>query len=93
MKKRTAPGIILTIIGLALFAYLGIGQRMQKNLVKAGSAIRSNHTIQANEQSFPVSSLLAGFLLMSGISLVAISAQQELHREERIRAPKVSEKS
>jgi hypothetical protein len=91
MKKRTAPGIILAIIGVGLFAYLGIGQTTQKNPMKAGSAIRSNHTIQVNEPSFPFSSLLAGFLFMSGISLVAISAQQESHRQERIQAQKESE--
>jgi hypothetical protein len=98
MKKRTAPGILMTIIGVALFAYLGIGQTMRRNLVQAGSAIRSSRSIQANamqmnEQGFPISSLLAGFLFMSGISLVAIGAQQELHRKERIQAPRETRNS
>ncbi|MGH9747378.1 MAG: hypothetical protein ACRD59_14880 [Candidatus Acidiferrales bacterium] len=76
MRKRIAPGFTLAIIGLALFAYLGIGQTVRKHVADAGVALRSAHGMQVNDPPFPVGSLLAGFLLMSGISLVAIGAQQ-----------------
>ncbi|MGA8143993.1 MAG: hypothetical protein WB987_08915 [Candidatus Acidiferrales bacterium] len=74
MNRATIPGIILAVIGIILFAHQGIAQATQKRILAEASTIHQSKAIQLPEQKFPIASLLAGFLFMSGIGLVAISA-------------------
>jgi drug/metabolite transporter (DMT)-like permease len=82
MSKRTIPGLILAIIGMILFGYQGVGQRMRKSFVKADTTIRRAHANQSSEEGFPIAPLVAGCLFMSGIGLVAISAHPAVQPQQ-----------
>jgi hypothetical protein len=73
MKRSAIPGLLLALIGIVLFAHLGIARAMQKQTALQKSA-RRTETAQKTEQAFPLASLLAGFFFMSGVGLVAVSA-------------------
>lgn len=75
MKRSLIPGLILAVIGIVLFARQDIARVMQKKRTPVHtSAARRIDPAQMAEQAFPLTSLLAGFLFMSGIGLVAVSA-------------------
>jgi amino acid transporter len=74
MNRSTISGLILAVIGIILFAYQDIARVMQKRTVVHAASVRRNDAAQKAEQAFPLASLLAGFLFMSGIGLVAVSA-------------------
>ena len=74
MKRSTIPGILLAVIGIALFAHLGIARAMQKQTALQKATVRRMEAAQKTEQAFPLASLLAGFFFMSGVGLVAVSA-------------------
>jgi hypothetical protein len=75
MKRSLIPGLILAVIGIALFARQDIARILQKKRAPIHTtAVRRMDPAQMAEQAFPVASLLAGFLFMSGIGLVAVSA-------------------
>jgi hypothetical protein len=75
MNRRSAiPGLILAMMGIVLFAHQDIARVMHKRTVVHAANVRRNDTAQKAEQAFPVASLLAGFLFMSGVGLVAVSA-------------------
>ena len=74
MKRSTIPGILLAVIGIALFAHLGIARAMQKQTALQKPTARRMEAAQKMEQAFPLASLLAGFFFMSGVGLVAVSA-------------------
>ncbi len=74
MKRSAMPGILLALIGIVLFAHLGIARAMQKQMALHKATLRRMETAQKTDQAFPVASLLAGFFFMSGVGLVAVSA-------------------
>ena len=74
MNRSTISGLILAVIGIILFAHQDIARVMQKRTVVHTANVRRNDAAQKAEQAFPLASLLAGFLFMSGIGLVAVSA-------------------
>jgi hypothetical protein len=74
MNRSTISGLILAVIGIILFAHQDIARIMKKRTVVHAAAVRRNEPAQTAEQAFPLASLLAGFLFMSGIGLVAVSA-------------------
>jgi hypothetical protein len=74
MNRSTISGLILAVIGIILFAHQDIARVMQKRTVVHAANVRRNDAAQKAEQAFPLASLLAGFLFMSGIGLVAVSA-------------------
>lgn len=74
MKRSTIPGILLAVIGIALFAHLGIARAMQKQTALQKPTARRMEAAQKTEQAFPLASLLAGFFFMSGVGLVAVGA-------------------
>lgn len=74
MKRSAIPGILLALIGIVLFAHLGIARAMQNQTALRRATVRRMETAQKTEQAFPVASLLAGFFFMSGVGLVAVSA-------------------
>ena len=75
MKRSAIPGVILALVGIVLFARQDVTRLMQKNQTPVHtSAVRRLVPAQMAEQTFPLASLVAGFLFMSGIGLVAVSA-------------------
>ncbi|MFY9731212.1 MAG: hypothetical protein WB723_02035 [Candidatus Acidiferrales bacterium] len=74
MKRSAIPGLLLALIGIVLFAHLGIARAMQKQTALHKATLRQMETAQKTEQAFPVASLLAGFFFMSGVGLVEVSA-------------------
>ncbi len=74
MKRSAIPGLLLALIGIVLFAHLGIARAMQNQTALRKATVRRMETAQKTEQAFPVASLLAGFFFMSGVGLVAVSA-------------------
>jgi hypothetical protein len=74
MKRSAIPGLLLALIGIVLFAHQDIARVMHKRTELHASRVRRNEAALKAEQAFPLASLLAGFLFMSGIGLVAVSA-------------------
>ena len=74
MKRSAIFGLLLALLGIVLFAHLGIARAMQKETTLHKAAVRRMETAQKTEQAFPLASLLAGFFFMSGVGLVAVSA-------------------
>lgn len=64
MKRSAIPGILLALVGIVLFAHLGIARAMQKQTAAHKAAVRRMETAQKTEQAFPVASLLAGFFFI-----------------------------
>jgi hypothetical protein len=73
VKRSAIPGLLLALIGIALFARQDILRTMQKRTPLHAASVRRIQAAQKAE-AFPVASLLAGFLFMSGVGLVAVSA-------------------
>ena len=71
MKRSTIPGLILALIGIALFAHQDIARAMEKRSPLHAASIRRSEVTQKAE-AFPLASVLAGFLFMSGIGLAAV---------------------
>jgi uncharacterized membrane protein HdeD (DUF308 family) len=74
MKRSAIFGLLLALLGIVLFAHLGIARAVQKETALHKAAVRRMETAQKAEQAFPLASLLAGFFFMSGVGLVAVSA-------------------
>ncbi|HEY2109232.1 MAG TPA: hypothetical protein VGH17_04980 [Candidatus Acidoferrales bacterium] len=74
MKRSAIFGLLLALLGMVLFAHLGIARAKQKETVLHKAAVRRMEAAQKTEQAFPLASLLAGFFFMSGVGLVAVSA-------------------
>jgi len=74
MNRSTISGLILAVIGIILFAHQDIARLMKKRTVVHAASIRRVEAAQTAEQAFPLASLLAGFLFMSGVGLVAVGA-------------------
>ena len=74
MKRSAIPGLLLALIGIVLFAHLGIARAIQKQTALQKATVRRMEIAQKTEQAFPLASLLAGFFFMSGVALVAVSA-------------------
>lgn len=74
MKRSAIFGLLLVLIGIALFAHQGIARVTQNRTALHAATVRRIETAKKAEQAFPVASLLAGFLFMSGVGLVAVSA-------------------
>lgn len=73
MKRSAIPGLLLALIGIILFARQDVARIMQKRTAPNSASVRkSQNTLKA--ETFPLASLLAGFLFMSGVGLVAVSA-------------------
>jgi hypothetical protein len=73
MKRSAIPGLLLALVGIALFARQDIARIMHKRTAPHSSSVRkSEATLKAD--AFPLASLLAGFFFMSGVGLVAVSA-------------------
>jgi hypothetical protein len=73
MKRSSIPGIILTLIGVVLFAHLGIAHATQPHPLAHASSVAINEAASKADQ-FPLAAVLAGVLFMSGIALIAVSA-------------------
>ena len=73
MKRSAIPGVLLALVGIALFARQDIARIMHKRTAPHSASVRkSEATLKAD--AFPLASLLAGFFFMSGVGLVAVSA-------------------
>jgi len=73
MKRSAIPGLLLALVGIALFARQDIARIMHKRTAPHSASVRkSEATLKAD--AFPLASLLAGFFFMSGVGLVAVSA-------------------
>lgn len=82
MKRSSIPGIILTLIGILLFAHLGIAQATQPHPLAHASSVAIKQAASRADQ-FPLAAVLAGVLFMSGIALIAVSTHPvELARPE-----------
>ena len=73
MKRSTIPGLILALVGIALFAHQDIARAMEKHTPLHAASVPRREVTQKAE-AFPLASLLAGFLFMSGIGLAAVGA-------------------
>jgi hypothetical protein len=73
LKRSAIPGLLLAVIGIVLFAHQDIARAMQKRTPQHAATVRRIEAAQKAE-AFPLASLLAGFLFMSGVGLVAVSA-------------------
>ena len=74
MKRSSIPGLILTLIGILLFAHLGIARATQPHTLVHGPSVAVNEAASRADQSFPLAAVLAGVFFMSGIALIAVSA-------------------
>jgi hypothetical protein len=74
MKRAALPGLILTLVGISLFAHLGIAQATQGHHTLVHGASVAINEAASRADRFPLAAVLAGILFMSGVALIAVSA-------------------
>jgi hypothetical protein len=72
MKPGTIIGIILIVIGVAGFAHRGFSFTKKEKVLDLGPI----EATADNKKTVPISPLLAGIALVSGVVLVAASARK-----------------
>jgi UDP-N-acetylmuramyl pentapeptide phosphotransferase/UDP-N-acetylglucosamine-1-phosphate transferase len=74
MKSATVAGIVLVILGIFAFAYQGITFTTQKKVADIGPI----HATKDEKHTVPLTPVLGGLLLVSGVILV-LSGSRSLH--------------
>ena len=72
MKSVPVPGIVLAVVGALILVYQGINYTRQKTVLDVGPI----HATVDEREHIPLSPIIGGLALASGVILIAVGAKQ-----------------